>query len=145
MYQNILIPTDGSELASKAITHGVELAKVHNAKITGVAVSPTWHDTADDEFVVEISCESYKRSTAQRASKWLAPIAEAAKAAGVPCETVHATDNHPWQGIIATAKNRGCDLIVMASHGRRGLSALVIGSETVKVLTHSTIPVLVYR
>src|SRR5262245_49768749 len=136
MYQNILIPTDGSELASKAITHGVELAKFHNAKITGVAVSPTRHDAADDEF--EISSESSTRSTVQRSSKWLAPIAEAANAAGVPCETVHATDDHPWQGIIATAKDRGCDLIVMASHGRRGLSALVIGSETVKVLTHST-------
>jgi nucleotide-binding universal stress UspA family protein len=83
--------------------------------------------------------------TSQRASKWLAPIAEAAEAAGVSCETVHVTDNHPWQAIIATTKARGCDLIVMASHGRRALSALVIGSETVKVLTHSTIPVLVYR
>ena len=145
MYTHILIPTDGSELAAKAVTHGIELAKLHKAKVTGLAVSPPWHDTAVGEFVVEISPESYESSTAQQTAKWLAPISEAAKAAGVPCETVHVTDTHPWQGIVATAKERGCDLIVMASHGRRGLSALVIGSETVRVLTHTNIPVLVCR
>jgi nucleotide-binding universal stress UspA family protein len=145
MYKHILIPTDGSELATKAITHGMELAKALTARVTGVSVSPPWHDAAVGEFVVEISPENYEKLTAQRAAERLAPIIEAAKAAGVPCETVHVTDNHPWHGIVATAAERDCDLIVMASHGRRGLSALVIGSETVRVLTHTDTPVLVCR
>jgi nucleotide-binding universal stress UspA family protein len=145
MFKHILIPTDGSKFANKVILYGIELAKIHNAKITGVAVSPAWHDADVGEFVAKISPENYERSAAGHAAEWLAPLAEAAKAAGVPGEIVHVTDNHPWEGIIATAKSRGCDLIFMASHGRRGLAGLVIGSETHKVLTHTSIPVLVYR
>ena len=79
------------------------------------------------------------------AAKTLGAVAVAAKVAGVPCETVHREQEHPYQAIIDTAKLKGCDLIVMASHGRRGIAAIVLGSETVKVLTHSKIPVLVYR
>jgi nucleotide-binding universal stress UspA family protein len=89
--------------------------------------------------------ESYTTRTRAVAAKWLAYVQDVSAAAGVSCEIVHAEHEHPYKAIIDTATDRGCDLIVMASHGRRGISAIVLGSETVKVLTHSAIPVLVYR
>ena len=87
----------------------------------------------------------YAKHVAERTKKYLEVVTVAAKAAGVPCDTVSREHEHPYQGIIETAQNKGCDLIIMASHGRGGISAVVLGSQTVKVLTHSNIPVLVYR
>jgi nucleotide-binding universal stress UspA family protein len=145
MYRNILIPTDGSELAGKAVQHGMGLAKALGAKITVLTVlTPFPVFTADAQAVEDTEPEYMKRMEESRA-KLLATIANAAKAAGVPCETVKVSHEHPYEAIIDTAKTKGCDLIAMASHGRRGVSAIVLGSETVKVLTHSKIPVLVYR
>jgi nucleotide-binding universal stress UspA family protein len=100
--------------------------------------------TADAQAVEDTAPEYMQRMEASR-TKLLATIANAAKATGVPCETVKVSHEHPYEAIIDAAKTKGCDLIAMASHGRRGVSAIVLGSETVKVLTHSKIPVLVYR
>ncbi len=140
MYKHILIPTDGSDLSKDAVTYGMSLAKAVNAKVTGITVSPPFAVLA---AVVDTS-ESYKKRMTTIATEHLEQLKDAAKA-GVTCDTLHVEHAHPFQAIIDAAKMKGCDLIVMASHGRRRLSAIVLGSETVKVLTHSTIPVLVYR
>ena len=134
MYTHILIPTDGSELAGKGVQHGVALAKRIGAKVTILTVLPPDMITTDREMI-EIRKE--------RMQKQLDAVAM--QTAGVACETIQVEHEHPYQAIIDTADSKGCDLIVMASHGRRGISAIVIGSETVKVLTHCKIPVLVYR
>ena len=138
MYTHILIPTDGSELAGKGVQHGVALAKRIGAKVTILTVLPPDMITADRE-VMEIR----KERTQKHAEEVLGAVAM--QTAGVACETVQVEHVDPYQGIIDTADSKGCDLIVMASHGRRGISAIVLGSETVKVLTHCKIPVLVYR
>ena len=134
MYTHILIPTDGSELAGTAVEHGVGLAKRIGAKVTVLTVLPPDMITTDREMI-EIRKE--------RMQKQLDAVAM--QTAGVACETIQVEHEHPYQAIIDTADSKGCDLIVMASHGRRGISAIVLGSETVKVLTHCKIPVLVYR
>ena len=128
MYTNILIPTDGSELSGKAVDSDIALAKWIGARATALTVLPPFHTF-----------------TAEYAEKTLGAAAHAAQAAGVACEMVHVEHDYPYQAIIDTAVTKDCDLIVMASHGRHGISALVLGSETVKVLTHSKIPVLVHR
>jgi nucleotide-binding universal stress UspA family protein len=107
-----------------------------------LAVSTPFHVFSVEPAMVTDTPETYQKHIATLAAKYLG---EVAAAAGVSCETVHVEHEHPYQAIIDTANQRGCDLIVMASHGRRGVSAIVLGSETVKVLTHSTVPVLVYR
>lgn len=151
MYKRILIPTDGSPLSEAAIRQGVALAKVLHASITGVSVTPPFHVMAAghamgvEPMIVTETPANWNKACQALAESHLAVIREAAKAEGVPCETVQAVDDNPYQGIIETAKSRGCDLIFMASHGRRGLAAFVLGSETTKVLTHSKIPVLVCR
>jgi len=145
MYKHILIPTDGSELSGKAIQHGVALAKSQGAKVSGITVTVPFHIFATDPDTLTDTLASYQKRMAAVAAKYLGQIKNAAAAAGVTCDVIPLEHEHPYQAIIDTAKRNGCDLIVMASHGRRGISALVLGSETVKVLTHSTIPVLVYR
>src|SRR6516225_4185191 len=140
MYQHILIPTDGLELAERAVTHGLSLAKFVGAKVTGIIVEErpaAWllaAGVAFAEFTAQL--REYYASA-------LDGMANAAKQASVPCDTVQVEDVRPYEAIIATATDRGCDLIIMASHGRSGLSAVVLGSETNKVLTHAKIPVLV--
>ena len=140
MYTHILIPTDGSELAGKGVQHGVALAKLIGAKITILTVLPPDMITADRE-VDEIR----KASKQKHAEEVLLAVATQTQTAGVACETIQVEHEHPYQAVIDTADSKGCDLIVMASHGRRGISAIVLGSQTVKVLTHCKIPVLVYR
>ena len=145
MYAYILIPTDGSELAGKAVGHGIALAKRIGAKITALTVLPPFHMFTTDTQMLEDTPAQYKIRVQEDAKKTLGAVASAAKAAGVACETVQVEHEHPYQAIIDTAASKGCDLIVMASHGRHGISAIVLGSETVKVLTHTKIPVLVHR
>jgi nucleotide-binding universal stress UspA family protein len=145
MYTHILIPTDGSDLSNKAIQHGINVAKAGNVKVTAITVSTPFHVLAAEPAMVTDTPESYTKRMAETAAKYLGVVKDAAAASGVACDLVHVEHEHPYQAIIDTAKKKGCDLIVMASHGRRGISAIVLGSETVKVLTHSTIPVLVYR
>ena len=145
MYKKILVPTDGSPLSAAAITHGIGLAKSTGAAVVGMTISVPFHTFALDPMMVSDTKESYKRDCEARATKDLGVITTAARAAGVPCDVVHVDAEHPYEGIIDTARSAGCDLIVMASHGRKGASALVLGSETAKVLTHCKIPVLVCR
>jgi nucleotide-binding universal stress UspA family protein len=145
MYSNILIPTDGSELAGKAVQHGIALAERIGARIIVLTVLPPFHTFTTDAQMIEDTPDPYKARMQKHAQKTLGAAAQAAQAAGVACETVQVEHEHPYQAIIDTAGSKGCDLIVMASHGRHGMSAIVLGSETVKVLTHCKIPVLVHR
>ncbi|MEO8652200.1 MAG: universal stress protein [Hyphomicrobiaceae bacterium] len=145
MYKNLLIATDGSELAGKAVTHGLELAKALGAKVTAVIVSEPWTVFATGEVGASFPVDEYERGSAANASQVLAAVADRAKAAGVPCATKYLKDQFPAEGIIAAAKEAGCDLIVMASHGRSGVPRLLLGSQANKVLTHTEIPVLVCR
>lgn len=145
MHRHILIPTDGSELSRNAIEYGMALAKSVNAKVTVLTVSTPFHTLAVEPDMVTDTPEQYATRMAILAARHLDAAKEAALAAGVDCETMHIEHDQPYQAIISTAEQRSCDLIVMASHGRHGISAIVLGSETVKVLTHSTIPVLVVR
>ncbi len=145
MYTNILIPTDGSELAGKAVRHGTGLANRIGAKVTALIVLPPFHTFTTDMQMIEDTPAQYQTRILQHADKTLAAVADAARAADIACEIVHIEHESPYRAIIDTADAKGCDLIVMASHGRRGIAAIVLGSETVKVLTHCTIPVPVHR
>ena len=145
MYKHILIPTDGSDLSWMAVRQGIALAKSMNARVTALTVSPTFRPVTVDPDLVADTPEQYRKDSDAAAARYLGAATESAKVAGVPCEGVHVVNDHPHQAIIDTAHGKGCDLIFMASHGRRGVSALLLGSETTKVLTHSKIPVLVYR
>ena len=145
MYTNMLIPTDGSELAGKAVQHGVALAKRIGAKVTVLTVLPPFHTVTTDVQMIADTPAQYKARMQKHAEKTLGAAAQSAQAAGVACETVQVEHEHPYRAIIDIAASKGCDLIVMASHGRHGVSALVLGSETVKVLTHCKVPVLVHR
>jgi len=140
---NILIPTDGSELAGKAVQHGLALAKRIGAKVTVLTVLPPFHVITTDTQMIEDTPAQYKTRMQKHAEKILGTVA--AQAAGIACETIQVEHEHPYRAIIDTADSKGCDLIVMASHGRHGISAIVLSSETVKVLTHCKIPVLVHR
>lgn len=147
MFKNILIPTDGSELSVKVVRDGAALAKLFGARITGVHVVPATYIIHYGEMgPIDVRSEQELRELARvEGSKYLDRVEAAAKAAGVAFERVLAESDDAWRGILEAAKQKKCDLIVMAAHGRRGIAALVLGSETNKVLTHSTIPVLVYR
>jgi nucleotide-binding universal stress UspA family protein len=145
MHRHILIPTDGSDLSKQAIEYGIALAKAVNAQVTGLTVSTPFHAFTVDSGTLTDTPESYKKRTTEVVAKHLRQVNEVAVEAGVNCNVVHAEHEHPYQAIIDVANEKGCDLIVMASHGRRGISAILLGSETVKVLTHSNVPVLVCR
>lgn len=145
MYQHILIPTDGSELSQQAIEHGIALAKSVNAKVTVMTVTAPFQLFAIEPGIVTDTPEQYEKRAAALAAKDLNAAMEVAKAARISCDIIRVEHEHPYRAIIDTAAQKSCDLIVMASHGRRGISAVVLGSETVKVLTHSAVPVLVVR
>jgi nucleotide-binding universal stress UspA family protein len=145
MYSNILIPTDGSELAGKAVQHGIALAKRIGAKVTVLTVLAPFHTLTTDVRMIEDTAAQYAARMQKSAEKTLGTAAALAQDAGVVCATIHVEDEHPYRAIIAAAQAKGSDLIVMASHGRHGISAILLGSETVKVLTHCKIPVLVHR
>lgn len=148
MFRRILVSTDGSELSQKAIRAAVRLAKTTAGAVTGVYVIAPYVPPAYGEgvmYATYLTPKRYKEISERAAKKALAAVEVEAQTAGVDCRKATLTANNPWEGIIKAAKVRRCDLIVMASHGRRGLAGLVLGSETVKVLTHSKIPVLVCR
>lgn len=144
MYKNILLPTDGTEFCEKAVCQGVALAKLFGARVTGVTVTTPFASFVAPTIPSDM-IERLRESRRVAVAEMLSSVEATAKASGVPCETIEVEDDHPYQGIIRTAESKGCDLIVMASHGRRGIGALLIGSETQKVVTHTTIPVLVCR
>lgn len=145
MYKHILIPTDGSELSQKAIREGINLAKSINAQVTLLTTSPPFTVFSTDPLCVVDTPQTYEHDVERRARKRLAVGEDYAKKKGVSAISQHVYAEHPYEAIIEAAPKNQCDLILMASHGRRGLSAIVLGSETNKVLTHSKIPVLVCR
>ena len=148
MYKHILIATDGSELARKAEIQGLELAKDLKAAATAVTVTESWSSlelAGRAERGAMHPIEDYETLAMASAARILARVSETAKTTGVACDIVHAKEQHPAEGIIATANAKGCDLIVMASHGRRGLQRLLLGSQANEVLAHSSIPVLICK
>lgn len=145
MFKHLLLPTDGSQLSETAIQKGVQFAKSINAAVTGFYVMPEFHTLTFQTEMLEDTKATFARDSRAHAEQFLGVIAKAAKAAGVACDTALATSDHPYEAIIRAAEEKSCDLIVMASHGRRGVQGILLGSETHKVLTHSKLPVLVYR
>lgn len=145
MYQHILVPTDGSALSHAAIGQAANLAKALGARVTLVTVTARYLPmSAEPVFAQETSGE-HAREMDRVSRKVLAEGKAAVEAAGVACAGLHVENDQPWRAIIDTAQAEGCDLIAMASHGRSGIAAVVLGSETTRVLTHSRIPVIVYR
>lgn len=145
MFKTILIPTDGSTLSENAVKQSLQLAKSINAKVVGFHSMEPFHVLAIEPEMVSDTREVYERDTKLAAARYLAKVEDMARAAGVPCECISAKDDHPWQAIIKAAQSKNCDLIAMASHGRRGMQGLLVGSQANHVLTHSKIPVLVFR
>ena len=145
MYKHILLPTDGSEFSERAALYGVKLAQSLDARVTAITVPAPWQAIAIGEVAIAIPEGDYEMRTETNAWNFLNKITDAAKAAGVSRNAVHFRHASPYEAIIEAATSHGCDLIVMGSHGRRGIAGLLLGSETVRVLTHSKLPVLVYR
>lgn len=147
MFKRILVPTDGSELSTSAVKAAATLAKTLNASLVAVHVMPMFSAVVYPEAAIygAISQEEFIAETEEEATKALAAAAKDAQAIGVACETIRNRFDQAYVGILDAAARLSCDVVVMASHGRRGVKALVLGSETNKVLTHSKIPVLVFR
>ena len=145
MFKHILIPTDGSDLSRKALLYGVEIAKEGGAKVTALTVRPPYMVGSMDLIGAVGGQDVFEAETQRYADHALTQAKMAADAAGVKMEALQEVGDQPYRAIIECATSNKCDLIVMASHGRRGIAAIVLGSETVKVLTHSRIPVLVHR
>ena len=147
MYKHVLVPTDGSELSGKAVQHAIGLARALGARLTAFYASPEYPTPIVAEGIVlePVSVEDYEARANEEAQAILQPVVKEAEAAGVSCDAEHLIAAVPWEAILETAKKVGADAIVMASHGRRGLSAMLLGSETQRVLTHSIIPVVVVR
>jgi nucleotide-binding universal stress UspA family protein len=145
MFKHILIPTDGSDLSRKAVLYGVQLARVAGARVTAITVMEPYRLASMEAVLIAQTVEEHEAEAGAVADRALEQARMAAEVAGVPIETLRETSDAPYRAIIDCALANACDLIVMASHGRRGVAALLLGSETTKVLTHSAIPVLVYR
>ena len=149
MYQHILIGTDGSELAAQAVFHGIGLAKACGAKVTIVTVTEPLNSLGDKDHMFAGLPDPMRQQAInflfEGAKNALEQAGNVANGAGVKSSQLSVEHSHPSEAIIETAENSGCDLIVMASHGRRGASRLLLGSETAKVLTHTNIPVLICR
>lgn len=147
MFKHIMIPTDGSELSDKAIVAGVEFAREVKARVTGFMAVPQYQLPSQAELMARhgVSPSQHEEKVGRLADEALKKIAERAGAAGVDFDVEFVQSDSPYEAIIGAAQKHGCDLIFMASHGRRGISALLHGSQTQAVLTHSDIPTLVYR
>jgi nucleotide-binding universal stress UspA family protein len=145
IYTRILIPTDGAEASQRAILAGVDFARELGAEVVGLFATPAFHLFSTDSEALEDTPAQYAAASSGKAARTLSQVASAARDAGVGCRTEHVVSDSPWEAIVEAAPRLGCDLIVMASHGRKGLKGLLLGSETQKVLVHSTVPVLVHR
>lgn len=148
MYKHILIATDGSELANKALEHGLEVAKRYSASVSIVTVTEPWSALEMAQQAREHQPDpvsQFEALAADRAKRILNNAVKHAEASGVAVEAVHIKDQYPAEGIIATARDKQCDLIVLASHGRRGLPRVLLGSQAYEVLTRCTVPALIVR
>ena len=144
MFKRILISTDGSEISHKAAQSAVALARQSGGELFAISVKEPFPYSAISEMQ-PVPPQEFYDAQERIASERVKAVAAAAQAAGVGCQAHTVEGLHAWEAILDHAKTQGCDLIVMASHGRRGVSALLLGSETQKVLTHSSVPVLVVR
>ncbi len=147
MFKHILVPTDGSELSADTVKKAVDFAREIGAKITFFYAKPDYPVAfyGEGALIDPTTPEKFAAMADKQAEDILSAAKNAASTASVPCAGASATSDVPYEAIINAATSSGCDLIFMASHGRRGLSGLLLGSETQKVLTHSKVPVLVYR
>lgn len=147
MYKHILIPIDDSKLSEKAIKNGIAMARSMKARITGLTAVPEYQAPSESAMMrrTALSLEDHEKRAKKKASAILGKLARRARAAGVKCDTQFTLSDRPDDAIVVAATKSGCDLILMASHGRSGLSALLNGSQTRGVLSRSTIPTLVYR
>lgn len=147
MYKHLFVPTDGSKLSGKAVDHAIGLAAAVGARVTLFFAAPGYPQPMYAEGVVyeTVSKKEYEEAVARQAEKMLAKLEDKARAAGVEVNTRHTIHDAPWEAILEAARKSKADAIVMASHGRRGLAGLLLGSETQKVLTHSKVPVIVVR
>jgi nucleotide-binding universal stress UspA family protein len=144
MFKRILVPTDGSDITHKAIGQAIGLARALGAQLYTISVKEPFPYSAISEMQPTPPQEFFDAQE-RIAAKRVADVVEMAGAAGLACQAHTVEALHPWEAIIDHAKRMECDLLVMASHGRRGVTALLLGSETQKVLTHTTIPILVVR
>jgi nucleotide-binding universal stress UspA family protein len=147
MFRNILVPTDGSPLSRRAVKRAIQLAKEQQGRVTGFYVGPTWKPRGNDESIPYrmVSPQQHADIVKRAADRVLNSVKKASARAGVPCTCSYGIGDYPYLKIVEAAKRNGCDLILMATHGRRGISRLLLGSETTKVLAHSTMPVMVCR
>ena len=145
MYKHLLVSTDGSKLSAKAVTHAIGLAKALGAKLTAFYASPDYPTPmyAEGLAYMPMTRKEYAALCKKGADEILRPISLKAQVAGVEFSSAHVIAAVPWEAILAAARKNKCDAIVMASHGRRGVSALLLGSETQRVLTHTKLPVIV--
>lgn len=148
MFRHILLPTDGSTLSTRAVRRGLQLAASLKSRVTVIYVVPEFRMMADEGYISPLGAElraRFERESREYARKALARVEKLAAGARVRCDTVAVTGDAPHRQIVATAGRRKCDLIIMASHGRSGITSLLLGSETARVLAHSKIPVMVVR
>jgi nucleotide-binding universal stress UspA family protein len=147
MYKHILLPTDGSPVSRKAIKAGIAFAKSIGAKVTGFYSPEQYEVLAYGEYFPPnlVSRKEWEQRGKKTAEKFLVEIEKQAKAAKVPYQGYYLASISPWEAIVEAAKKKRCDLIFMASHGRSGLTGLLLGSQAAKVLAHSKVPVLVYK
>ena len=147
MFKHLLVPTDGSQLSTDTVSRAIEFARETGAKITFFFAKPDYPVAfyGEGALIDPTTPDKFAEMAEKQAKEILAVHEAAAKAAGVSCTSSSSVSDIPYEAIIASAEEAGADLIFMASHGRRGISGLLLGSETQKVLTHSKIPVLVYR
>jgi nucleotide-binding universal stress UspA family protein len=146
MYKHVLLPTDGSPLSNVAIDNGLQFAKAVGAKVTGFYVMVERQpDSFEDYAPVDVKAPNLDEVAKQESEKYLRIIADRAQALGVPCQIHSMKHASPHQAIITMATQTGCDLIIMASHGKKGITGELVGSETARVITNCRIPVLVYR
>jgi len=145
MFTHLLVPTDGSEASEAVIRQSIEIAQLLKARVTGLHVMQPFHLFSYQPDMLEDTREQFDQDSQRLAAELLAVIERAAEAAGVPCETLSVAGDLPYEAILKAAEEQGCDLIAMASHGRRGVKGLLLGSETQKVLIHTHKPVLVFR
>jgi nucleotide-binding universal stress UspA family protein len=147
MFKHILVPTDGSQLSTETVKQAISFAHEANARLTFLFAKPEYPVAfyGEGALIDPTTPEKFAEMAEQQAKEILGICAQLAQSANVTCSTLAVTSDIPYEAIIEGANSAACDLIFMASHGRRGISGLLLGSETQKVLTHSKIPVLIYR
>lgn len=145
MFRHLLVPTDGSPLSVKAAQAAVNFAREVGARLTALSVAEPFPYSALSESAFLPDQTRFEKQMQDHARRYVEDVAELAAAAGVPCDTRVALSFSPYEEIVRTAEELGCDAVFMASHGRKGLNRLFVGSETQKVLAHTALPVMVFR